>query len=190
MIELERRYSISDATFSQLQTSSEIAWSDAKQVTDITFGPSGAESMQIDGWVLRLRKTETSCELQFKSPANQDWTAWKEISVTVDSASNAVQLLSAIGLRIGLLLDRSRSVGCWRGYKLSLDDFAILGKFIEVEVEANAHSAEAPAFVDFLDYFGIPNATECEPYGLLMLKRLKAEPELGAAVEEYVRSLA
>ena len=187
MIEYERRYRVCSDEFLRVQSSPDIEWSVKTRLTDVTFGPSGAESMQIDGWVLRLRKSNEGVALQFKAPANAEWTAWNEISINVDSAKATIELLQAIGMKTGLLLDRTRTIGYWGKYTVSLDEFALLGQFIEVEINSKFRTGEAPNFEEVLVHFGLETASECRPYGQLMLETLKNNPELRNQVGEYLK---
>jgi hypothetical protein len=89
--EYELRYRANESDVDRLLRM--VRWSDPSRVLDLTFGRSGAESMQIDGWVLRLRQENDAVRLEFKSPLNSDWTLWNEVSVRVDSFGRAARIL-------------------------------------------------------------------------------------------------
>jgi predicted adenylyl cyclase CyaB len=189
MIEYERRYRISVEDFARLQSSPDLSWSPPARLTDVTFGLSGAESMQIDGWVIRLRRSAGSVALQYKAPVNPEWTAWREISLTVDNAATAIQFLRAIGLKTGLLLDRTRSIASCGKYIISLDEFALLGQFVEIELNSTFRSESTPNFDEIVEQLGLQTAAESVPYGQLMLQRLKDDPELIDQVGKYLESI-
>jgi len=187
MIEIEKRYLLSNEQFNLLLKRDGLNWSKPKKVTDITFGPSGAESMQIDGWVVRLRKKGDACSMEYKAPLNDEWTKWQEIGVEISDLGSCVEILEKIGLKSGLFLDRTRLVAHWKGMEISLDEFAFLGKF--VEVESNDPNFDEKDFDEFVETFNINQDQEAVAYGILMLEKLKDNPSLADEIEKYISSL-
>lgn len=187
MIEYEKRYQISDDTYEAIHKCPGIEWSDVTRVIDVTFGLSGAESMQINGWVVRLRKMDEKVSLEYKAPLNKDWTEWKEIAVGIDNAKNAISMLQHIGLKPGLLLDRERITGKWKEGIVCLDKFALLGTFVELEI-CNQNGVQL-FFRDFENKFNLSETNQCEPYGKLMLARLKDNLYLRDQVNEYLSKI-
>ncbi len=143
--------------------------------------------MQIDGWVIRLRNKDGSSSMEYKAPLNDDWTKWQEVGVSVGDVGNCIEILRKIGLNSGLLLDRKRSTCQWNGMEISLDDFAFLGKF--VEIESNNPDVDMMVFNDFIQKYEINEDQEVGAYGVLMLEKLKENPSLAEEVEKYISSL-
>jgi predicted adenylyl cyclase CyaB len=185
--EYELRYRANESDVDRLLRM--VRWSDPSRVLDLTFGRSGAESMQIDGWVLRLRRENDAVRLEFKSPLNSDWTLWNEVSVRVDSFGRAARILELIGLRPGLLLDRTRRTAVYGGVQSSLDQVADLGAFVELEVLDAVSEEEARRRIRFAcSELGLGADHEpAPPYGELLLRALAENPVLKRSHDERIR---
>jgi predicted adenylyl cyclase CyaB len=168
----------------------DIRWSESRRVLDITFGPSGAESMQIDGWVLRLRQEDDAVRLEFKSPLNSDWTLWNEISVKVDSLLDTARILGLIGLQPGLLLDRTRRTAVYGGVQLSLDQVADLGTFVELEaLDAVSEEDARQRIRAACGELGLGADHEpAPPYGELLLRAFAEDSNLQRSHDERIRN--
>jgi predicted adenylyl cyclase CyaB len=180
MIEKEQRYRISkeekDKIYAQF-----VDWSEPSTVADITFGLSGATSMISNGWVIRLRQKKGKTTLEYKAALNKEFTLWEEYSIAIDSIREATKILQKIGLKEGLVLDRIRTECIYQNYKITLDDFAILGTFVEVELLDEKF--------DFVDVFKVLTISEREkekPYGDIMLELLDKQPEYYQSIKDYI----
>ncbi|MET9270540.1 CYTH domain-containing protein [Kribbella sp. NPDC003557] len=176
MMELELRFEISAELYHRLEQ--ERDWSPAEQVCDLTLGPTGATSMQTDGFVVRLRRTAGNVRMEYKKPQNADWSAWTEYGTEVGSFSETVKILKALGLQAGLVLDRTRRTARHGHLTLSLDDVRGLGRFLEIEAEVDRAEDESAAaeIAHERELLGLQNHPSARPYGELLLMRLETEP--------------
>jgi len=187
-VEIELRFELSREEFDSFRQ--EWDWSAPTRVCDLTLGPSGATSMQIDGWVVRVRQQGAQARLEYKAPRDPAWSAWLEYGTEVGDFRETVRILSATGLRAGLVVDRSRRTAHDGLITLALDDVRGLGHFIEIAAEADdpadptAHSAIA-ATQARLGLTGRPTA---RPYGELLLARLQ-EPDFQARHAQLLAAL-
>lgn len=180
MIENEQRFRISD------QEEKEIlkrfaGWSEPSTVVDITFGRSGPSSMVTDGWVVRLRQKKDEKKMEYKAVLNRESTLWEELSVRVDDLKVTARILRKLGLKAGLVLDRIRRECDFGKYKITLDDFALMGKFVEIELTDDRSDLS-----DVFDLLGISTREKEKPYGDIMLEMLKTQPEQYQAIDEYI----
>jgi hypothetical protein len=72
-MEFELRYRLDEEETAALEE--RLSWSPAVRVCDLTLGPSGATSMQTDGWVVRLRQSGAKTRMEYKAPKNAEWSA-------------------------------------------------------------------------------------------------------------------
>lgn len=189
MVEIEQRFKITTEEYDDIVA--RFDWTAGTRVCDLTFGPSGATSMQTHGWVIRLRQTDDSVRMEYKSPANEEWSAWVEYSITVDDFGHAAKILQSAGLQPGLLLDRVRRTASSDGISLSLDDVRGLGKFIEIEVRTqSASDSEAhEAIARMRDELNLPEGSAARPYGELLLHRLADDPELRNELDSAIATM-
>lgn len=189
MHEVELRFALSEEEY--VRYCAMFEWGPRTRVTDLTLGPSGATSMQTHGWVVRLRRSGGSIRMEFKERRNGDWTSWTEHGTEIGDFSAAVQILTGIGLRPGLLLDRLRMTRVDRAVTYTLDDVRGLGRFLEIEVAAeDGAEGEAQQMIEHARC-GLDLATrEPErPYGELMLRALDRDPEVRAQTDEAIQEL-
>ena len=180
MIEKEQRYKISKQERDKIYTQF-TNWSDSSTVVDITFGLSGATSMISNGWVIRLRQKKGKTTLEYKAALNKEFTLWEEHSITIDSLKEAAKILQRIGLREGLVLDRIRTECVHQNCKITLDDFAILGTFVEIEL-----LDENKDFPNIFEVLGISERGKEKPYGDIMLDLLDKQPEYYQSIKDYL----
>ncbi|MES9906375.1 MAG: class IV adenylate cyclase [Sedimenticola sp.] len=187
MIEQEKRYYLTDDEYSAI-LSSDLNWSESMVVTDITFGLSGATSMQTHGWVIRVRKKGEKIVVDYKAPINDEWSKWEEVAMEVSSFSSALKLFTKIGLKPGLVLDRQRREAKLDRATLSIDDFRYLGKFIEIEV--NGEDEDAQQLLDAcIVKLGLEDKVSQKPYGTLLLEKMDNDTSLKSAIEKHVIEL-
>lgn len=166
-IEHERRFRLTSETYLKMQSLAD--WSPPAVVTDVTMGLHGRLSMATDGWIVRLRTTNGRSIMQYKGRLDTD-RRHLEAAVGVDSLENAAELLSLLGLRLGLVINRTRRYAQLNGAQLALDDVSCLGQFLEVEVQ----EAQDRDIVDFLAEH-IDMSAECGTYGDQILDRQHAD---------------
>jgi len=186
-MEVERRFRVSEQEYQSLVN--RLDWSPADRVCDLTFGPTGATSMQTDGWVVRLRRTGSGTRMENKAPRNAEWSAWVEYGTSVGSFAETARILLATGLRAGLLLDRTRRVSSSGDATLSLDHVLGLGRFIEIEVEvATTEDAQAlKAIKKVQQSLGLLDKSAERPYGEMMLGRLNSDAAFQAEHDDLIK---
>jgi predicted adenylyl cyclase CyaB len=183
MIENEKRFKLTEFQFNNIKNLP-LNWSDPYQLTDIVFSTTGNVDIAIVGWIVRLREQKGNIFIDYKSPLNKELTKWEEIDIQVNDFTKAMKFLLKIGLSAGLVLERIRMDCFWDNFKLTLDDFKILGHFIEIELidpnkDANYNS--------FSTHFGIELGDSQPPYGKLMLKKMENNAVIHHEISEYIK---
>lgn len=186
MIESEKRYYLPETVMNQI-LGLDINWSGPNRVTDITFGKTGADSVQTSGWIVRVRQVPGKITLEYKAPLNSDMTAWEEVGFEIGDLNACVKLLTKIGLNPGLVLDRVRKEGIWRDVKITIDEFQFLGNFLELEVTGSP--TPDFSFTAFFEHFDLPTLKEAAPYGKQMMDALKSNAEMKGNVEDYINRI-
>jgi predicted adenylyl cyclase CyaB len=187
-VEIELRFELTAEEFRGYQQ--EWDWSPETRVRDLTLGPSGAASMQIDGWVVRVRQQGAQARLEYKAPRDAAWSAWLEYSTEVGDFRETVRILSATGLQAGLVLDRTRRTAQDGPVMLALDDVRGLGHFIEIAAESDAPDdpVARAAIATTQARLGLTGRPAARPYGELLLRRLQ-EPDFQTAHSELLAAL-
>jgi predicted adenylyl cyclase CyaB len=185
-MEIEKRFRVDNETYDYFVN--KLQPGNADRVVDVTFGPSGARSMQEDGWVLRLRSKNDIVKLEYKAPANTEWTAWNEISVTVDKLGKIAKILNLIGLQYGLLIERTRRVCDYKGAILSFDRVKYLGNFIEIEVNCEDERRGLAEISRLRTDIGLEGDGD-RPYGELLLNLVEEDNNIRDEMSKEIESL-
>jgi predicted adenylyl cyclase CyaB len=187
--EIELRFALSADEHARFR--SLLPWGPEKRVVDLTLGPDGARSMQLHGWVVRLRRSDDSVRLEFKERRDGDWSSWTEYGTEVGDFADTVRILTAIGLRPGLLLERVRRTAVEQPVTYSLDDVRGLGHFLEIEVAAeDGCEAEARELIEQArERLELGSRKAERPYGELMLRALDDDPDARADSDRAIREL-
>jgi adenylate cyclase class IV len=136
-MEFESRAQVTEEQASSLLVAIS-GWSRPIRVIDIVFGRSGVSSMQADGWVIRLRKSDAVRRLEYKSATDASHRSWEELGITVDNLAVAADILVRIGLKPGLVIDRQRCTCRLPNAVLTLDKVRFLGSYLEIETTDDA----------------------------------------------------
>jgi predicted adenylyl cyclase CyaB len=188
-MEFELRYRLDEEETAALEE--RLSWSPAVRVCDLTLGPSGATSMQTDGWVVRLRQSGAKTRMEYKAPKNAEWSAWVEYGTDVGDMAETIRILTAVGLRPGLLLDRTRRTATYGPATLSLDNLRGLGTFVEIEIETDGQGLDAGRTLleSIRSDLGIPERPSQRPYGELMLGLLERDEVFRKAHDEMIEQI-
>ncbi|MFC5746913.1 cytidine deaminase [Actinomadura rugatobispora] len=186
MIETERRFRLNAPETEALKSA--IEFSSPIRLTDITFGPHGAQSMDKDGWIVRLRLSGDKARIEHKRKLPD--SRWQEIGLAVDAPGSAVRLLTAMGLRPGLLIRRLRSASTFKGAELALDDLDGLGTFLEVEFpRETAGDRTLHETVAGLQALGVSLTTPAPPYGDQINAAIEQREEFAHEHDRRMREL-
>ncbi|HKS45315.1 MAG TPA: CYTH domain-containing protein [Amycolatopsis sp.] len=170
---------MSDDVYRRILTA--FGWSHPVEQRDVMLGPDGPASMTTVGWVVRLRIEEGDCRMQYKGKLSNE-AEHLEAEVGVDSVHGAAELLSLMGLRLGLVIKRARRSVDVAGARLALDDVTTLGRFLEIEAIGGQ---DLDPTADLVQQFGL--SEECGPYGDLILKGIEVS---GEWAKRYAREKA
>ena len=111
---------------------------------DITFGAFGFESLAKTGRITRIRQKGETILLEIKARESQN--SWIEEKIKLDSVEQGFNFLKLSGLEPYLFLDRDREVRKYKNLKIFLDNFSLLGDFVEIEYQ-DGNRADAEEFI-------------------------------------------
>ncbi|KAF1073347.1 class IV adenylate cyclase [Methanogenium sp. MK-MG] len=99
---------------------------------------------------LRVRETESGTEITYKGPKTQSGgsKARTEITLSVESAEDAIALLTATGFFISATVRKERHEYQYGGTTIALDCVEGLGTYIEIEVLTDTDIAAADKKID------------------------------------------
>ncbi|HUY52899.1 MAG TPA: CYTH domain-containing protein [Streptosporangiaceae bacterium] len=166
--EHEIRFHLSHHMFNRL--ASHLDWDEAEEIIDIMMGPHGIESMSSNSWVIRLRMASQTVRMQFKKRL-PDPHEHLEIDVGIDSLPSAIEMLHQMGLKLGLIIARTRRKTSIDETIVALDDIPCLGHFVEIEGKVPGEFHVPTALTEYL-----ASHDECKTYGDLIIERLRNEP--------------
>lgn len=186
--ETEIRVRLTNADYSRLID--EFEWDDGDDVVDITFGLNGIDSMEKDGWIVRIRQTASTASLEYKRRVSELNSTWHEIAVNIDSIEKMTLILDKIGLQLGLLIKRHRRTKTIENIRICLDDVEGLGCFLEAEIVGNDVNENRTNLLKAkLASFGIKDNNLADTYGDLLIKKIKGgrkfREQYEAKIKEY-----
>jgi len=122
---------------------------------DITFGAYGFNSLERTGRIFRIRQKESLIALEIKRRTSEN--SWLEEKIKLESVKQGFSFLKLSGLEPYLYLERNREIRKYKNLIICLDDFELLGKFVEIEFQ-NSNEAELNEFLNICKIHGEPQA--------------------------------
>ena len=191
LIETEIRVKLTNADYFRLLNEND--WDNCDNIVDITYGPNGIDSMDINGWIVRIRQKGINTTVEYKSRVKESNSTWHEITVEIDSAEKMAMLLDKLGLKFGLLIKKQRRTKSYGNIMISLDDVEGLGYFIEAEIVSGTIIESG---LDLLNKkllsFGLKDIDKADAYGDLLINKInlnkKFKQQYEAKVKEFLIS--
>lgn len=170
-IEKEVRYCITDNQIKNIIKNT-VPYKERKEMLDITCGYDGFNSYAKYGFICRIRQKEEKKTLEVKKYFNENECL--EQSIKLEKLVDGINYLKLIGMTPYLYLKRFREVRKFKSLKIFIDEFDILGNYIEIEYQdADNEKAELKEFMDLNEIKDIPQ----DMYGGIVKERLENEPE-------------
>ena len=147
-----------------------IPYKEKKEMLDITFGYDGFESLKKHGYICRIRQKEKKVTLEVKNYLNKNECL--EQSINLENPEQGANYLKLIGMKPYLYLKRDREIRKYKSLKVFIDEFDILGDFIEIEYQDSNNVKEE--LNEFLNKFNI-DKKEQEKYGDIVKEKLEKD---------------
>ena len=170
-IEKEVRYSISNEQIEIIKKNTN-PYKERTEMLDITCGYAGFESYVKYGFICRVRKKENNITLEVKNYFNKNECL--EQSIKLDRVIDGVNYLKLIGMKPYLYLKRNREVRRYKDLKIFIDEFDIIGNYVEIEYQdSNNAKKELEEFIKLVSIQG----PKQDMYGGIIKQRIENERE-------------
>ena len=142
------------------------------KMLDITCGYEGFDSYQKYGYICRIRQKGNKKTLEVKNYTNNKECI--EQAINLDKVADGVNYLKLIGMKPYLYLNRYREVRKYKGLKIFIDEFDILGDYVEIEYQDSKNEQEE--LNEFINLINI-KSKPCDMYGGIVKERLSSDKE-------------
>lgn len=180
-IEKEVRYNITDEQLEKIKNITTI-FSERTEMLDITCGYEGFESYSKYGFICRIRQKGNKKTLEVKNYSNDNECL--EQAIKLDKVVDGVNYLKLIGMEPYLYLKRFREIRTFKNLKIFIDEFDILGNFVEVEYQ-DSNNEELNEFIELINITAEPQ----DMYGAIVKKRLETELDFKKIFKENLEKI-
>ena len=138
-IEKEERYQINKDILNSIIKNTSIL-KEKTHMLDITCGKSGFESLNIYGYILRIREKSKSIAMEIKK--RDEHGSFIESKISLNSIKEGIDFLSLMDMSPYLYINRTREVREYKNLKIFIDDIDLLGLFVEIEFQDTLNPLE------------------------------------------------
>lgn len=176
-LEKEVRYNI---TNSQIEKIKEITqdYKEKTEMLDITCGYDGFDSYSKYGYICRIRQKGNNITLEVKNYFNQDECL--EQSIKLEKVIDGVNYLKLIGMKPYLYLKRYREIRKYKNLKIFIDEFDIIGNYVEIEYQDSKNAKEELS--EFIKLINIKDEPQ-DMYGGIIKNKLLNDKEFSKIFE-------
>lgn len=151
---------------------------------DITFGAYGFESLAKTGRIFRIRQKGESISLEVKERSANN--SWLEGKIKLESVKQGFEFLKISGLEPYLYLKRNREVRKYGNLKIFLDDFDLIGKFVEIEFQ-DSELKEVEKFLELCSISSAPQPLYGDIVKILLEKDNNFKREFERELNNYIK---
>ena len=167
--EKEVRYLISKEQINKIIKNT-TPYKEKMEMLDITCGYDGFNSYSKYGFICRIRQKGNKKTLEVKNYTNKNECV--EQAIKIEKVVDGVNYLKLIGMEPYLYLKRTREVRKFKNLKIFIDEFDILGDFVEIEYQDSDNEVEEVE--SFIKLIGI-QGPEQDMYGAIVKERLEKD---------------
>ena len=170
-LEKEVRYKINDKEKNIIIKLTE-PFLEKSSMLDITCGYDGFNSYSKYGYICRVRQKGNKKTLEVKNYNNKKECI--EQAINLDRVSDGINYLKLIGMKPYLYLKRDREVRKYGNLIIFIDEFDIIGDYVEIEYQdSNNGISEVNKFIKLVGIDGI----EQDMYGGIVKDKLEKDIE-------------
>lgn len=182
-IEKEVRYSISSEQIEMIKKNTK-PHKERTEMLDITCGYEDFESYSKYGYICRVRQKGNNITLEVKNYINSDECL--EQSIKLERVIDGVNYLKLIGMKPYLYLKRYREIRKYKDLKIFIDEFDILGNYVEIEYQDSENSEkELDEFIELIKITG----SKQDMYGGIIKEKLEKELEFKEIFENNLEKI-
>ena len=142
------------------------------EMLDITFGYEGFNSYSKYGFICRIRQKGDKKTLEVKKYINKNECI--EQIIKLEKVTDGINYLKLIGMKPYLYLKRHREVRKYKNLKAFIDEFDIIGDFVEIEYQdSKSKKEELKEFINLINIKG----SEQDMYGGIIKCKLEQDFE-------------
>lgn len=167
--EKEVRYLINKEQSEKIIKNTEL-YKEKTEMLDITCGYDGFNSYSKYGFICRIRQKGNNKTLEVKKYTNKNECL--EQAIKLERIVDGVNYLKLIGMEPYLYLKRTREIRKYKNLKIFIDEFDILGKFVEIEYQDSEN--EVKEIEEFIKLVGI-EGIEQDMYGGIVKDKLESD---------------
>lgn len=167
--EKEVRYLISKEQIGEIIKNT-TPYKEKMEMLDITCGYDGFNSYSKYGFICRIRQKGNNKTLEVKNYINKN--ECMEQAIKLEKVADGVNYLKLIGMEPYLYLKRTREVRKYKNLKIFIDEFDILGNFVEIEYQDSENEVqEVEEFIKLIEIQG----SEQDMYGGIVKDKLESD---------------
>ena len=164
--EKEVRYKINKEQIKKIKLNT-TPYKDRIEMIDITCGYEGFDSYSKYGFICRVRQKGDKKTLEVKNYLNSNECIEQEIKL--EKIEDGINYLKLIGMKPYLYLKRFREVRKYKDLKIFIDEFDIIGNYVEIEYQDSNDSKKQ--IEDFFKLIGIKSLPQ-DMYGSIVREKL------------------
>lgn len=168
-IEKEVRYCISNEQIEMIKKNTD-KYKEKTEMLDITCGYEGFESYSKYGFICRVRQKGDKITLEVKNYFNKDECL--EQSIKLEKVIDGVNYLKLIGMKPYLYLKRWREVRKYNNLKIFIDEFDIIGNYVEIEYQDSKNAEKE--LEEFIKLINIKDSPQ-DMYGGIIKEKIENE---------------
>ena len=146
---------------------------------DITCGYDGFDSYQKHGYICRIRQKGDNKTLEVKNYTNDSECV--EQAIKLEKVSDGINYLKLIGMEPYLYLKRYREVRKYKNLKIFIDEFDIIGTYVEIEYQDSKDAKKEIA--EFMKMTAIEGKPQ-DMYGGIVKSKLENDPKFKEKFKE------
>ena len=154
------------------------------EMLDITCGYDGFNSYSKYGFICRVRQKGEKKTLEVKNYANKNECI--EQSIKLEKVIDGINYLKLIGMTPYLYLKRFREVRTFGNLKIFIDEFDILGNFVEIEYQDSDNAKEeVKKFINLIQIEG----PEQDMYGNIVKEKIQTDENFRKIFEHNLNKI-
>ena len=182
-LEKEVRYKITEQQIIKIKANTE-DYKERVEMLDITCGYEGFESYSKYGFICRVRQKADKITMEVKNYFNKNECL--EQAIKLEKVVDGVNYLKLIGMEPYLYLKRYREIRKFKNLKIFIDEFDIIGNYIEIEYQDSKNvKEELNEFIDLIEI----NGEEEDMYGAIVKNKLTEEKGFKKIFEENLKQI-
>lgn len=166
MIEKEERYLINKNIKKKILDNTE-EYKKTTEMLDISFYENGENLYDLYKYIIRIRKKDDEIKLEIKNYKNENECV--EAALNLSTVKSGMEFLKLMNLTPQIYLKRNRTVREYKNLKIFIDEFDMIGDYVEIEYQ---DCDDESILEEFKNICGIKGEQQ-DMYGGIINEKLK-----------------